>query len=54
MSSQEEPKTVVFTHMLDHNRIAYKGQQPFLYGDVTIWAINKKNADRKAHKNGLI
>ncbi len=24
-----------------------RGMKPFEYGDVIIWAINKKNADRK-------
>tara|TARA_R110000796_G_scaffold82985_1_gene181926 strand:- start:857 stop:1093 length:237 start_codon:yes stop_codon:yes gene_type:complete len=31
-----------------------KGLKKFLYGEVVIYAINQKNADRKARKQGLI
>ena len=31
-----------------------KGLTPFVHGDVTVWAINNKNAIRKAKKLGLI
>ena len=36
------------------NYLFSKGLRPFIYGDNTIWAINQKNADRKAKKSGYI
>ena len=30
------------------------GLKKFVYGDVEIWALNKKNADRKARKQKLV
>ncbi len=36
------------------NKIIPKGLQEFIYGDTIIYALNKKNADRKALKQGLI
>lgn len=31
-----------------------KGLKKFIYGTNEVWAINQKNADRKARKNGFI
>lgn len=31
-----------------------KGLKPFKYGDDIVWALNQKNADKKATKLGLI
>jgi tRNA U38,U39,U40 pseudouridine synthase TruA len=35
-------------------KIIPKGVKKFLYGEIVIYAINQKNADRKAKKKGLI
>lgn len=35
-------------------KIIPKGVKEFWYGDQVIYAINKKNADKKARKKGLI
>jgi hypothetical protein len=34
-------------------KIIPKGLSEFIYGDTVIYALNKKNADRKALKQGL-
>lgn len=31
-----------------------QGLTPYQYGNETIWALNLKNAERKARKKGLI
>ena len=31
-----------------------RGLKKFFYGEKFVWAINKKNADRKAKNKGLI
>ena len=35
-------------------KIIPKGLTEFFYGEKVIYALNKKNADRKARKQGLI
>ena len=35
-------------------KIIPKGMKEFWYGDQVIYSINKKNADKKARKKGLI
>jgi hypothetical protein len=35
-------------------KIIPKGVKKFLYDEIVIYAINKKNADRKAKNKGLI
>ncbi len=35
-------------------KIIPKGLKEFFYGEKVIYALNKKNADRKAVKQGLI
>lgn len=32
----------------------HKGLKEFIYGADIVYAINQKNADKKAHKRGLI
>ena len=38
----------------DEDRNAMKGLKAFYYGGSVVWAINQKNADRKAKKLNLI
>ena len=35
-------------------KIIPKGLKQFFYGEKAIYALNKKNADKKARKQGLI
>lgn len=38
----------------DKNRNRKNGLTEFFYGDNSVWAINKKTADKKAAKKGYI
>lgn len=38
----------------EHNRKTSNGLKQFFYGENCVWAINKKNADKKAKKNKWI
>lgn len=31
-----------------------QGLKEFIYGENSVWALNKKNADKKAAKNGWL
>lgn len=35
-------------------KIIHKGLKEFFYGENSVWALNKKNADRKARKKGYL
>jgi len=35
-------------------RPRYQGLKQFFYGENNLWALNQKNADRKAKKNNWI
>tara|TARA_R100000951_G_scaffold54402_1_gene45771 strand:- start:227 stop:451 length:225 start_codon:yes stop_codon:yes gene_type:complete len=35
-------------------KIIHKGLKEFFYGEKVIYALNKKNADRKARKKGYL
>ena len=49
-----EPETPEQESLRVEKYYSNKNLKVFEYGDVTIWALNKKNADRKAKKQGLI
>lgn len=38
----------------DNDRMKMRGLKEFTYQGVSIWAINQKNADKKAIKQGLL
>ena len=42
------------SNMSAEERHIKKGLKKFYYGDHVIYEINKKNADRKARKSGLL
>lgn len=42
------------TKMTEEEKNISNGLKEFTYGNETIWALNKKNADKKASKKGLI
>lgn len=45
---------LTYTHLLPHKRPIPKGLKPFEFGGEVVYAINRKNAERKAKKQGLI
>ena len=49
---EEEPKKK--RKPLPIKKIIPKGMKEFFYGTEKIYALNKKNADKKARKQGLI
>ena len=49
---EEEPKKK--QKPLPIKKIIPKGMKEFFYGTEKIYALNKKNADKKARKQGLI
>lgn len=42
------------THLSEDQKKQMQGLKEFFYGDVSVWAINKKNADKKAKKLNLL
>lgn len=41
-------------HLLESRMHKSNGLKEFFYGEKSVWALNQKNADRKAKKNGWI
>jgi hypothetical protein len=50
---QTEPKRIKIKRSLSELN-KRKGLKEFFYGENSIWAINQKNADRKARLRNLI
>jgi len=46
----KEDSSASFNLIDEEKRNKRKGLKPFIYGNKTIYAINKKNADKKAKK----
>ncbi len=50
--SEEERKLRLSKAEIERNKA--NGLQNFYYGENSVWALNKKNADKKAKKNNWI
>jgi hypothetical protein len=52
VESESEKKARLEKSKTESNKS--KGLKEFIYGENSVWAINKKNADKKAKKNNWI
>lgn len=52
VESESEKKARLEKSRIEGNKA--KGLKEFIYGENSVWAINKKNADKKAKKNNWI
>lgn len=52
VESESEKKARLEKSKIESNKS--KGLKEFIYGGNSVWAINKKNADKKAKKNNWI
>ena len=52
IESESEKKARLEKSKIESNKS--KGLKEFIYGGNSVWAINKKNADKKAKKNNWI
>ena len=52
VESESEKKARLEKSRIEGNKA--KGLKEFIYGENSVWAITKKNADKKAKKNNWI
>ena len=52
VESESEKKSRLEKSKIESNKS--KGLKEFIYGGNSVWAINKKNADKKAKKNNWV